>query len=208
MYVTLKISAQVFDAVKAAMADTRLGDYYNTAAGARSVQIPADTPAPIAAISHSPYWGQHEQLLSYGYTVTDQGACYSTSGRNVHGVYKTPEGKYLAFYWGRRSRVGDLIGTLMGAGVTAPTGLWVVEYQTEGPSDMLWHEDRAQYLARLDDLALADALAHDPIDTEAQWGRELQRDLQRQGRLDRITRLTRIERRRIELQYRRQRAMA
>ena len=36
MYLTLKISAKTFEAVRAAMADSRTGDYYNTPAGASS----------------------------------------------------------------------------------------------------------------------------------------------------------------------------
>lgn len=159
MYVTLKIIPSVFEAVKAAMADSRNSDYYSTPAGASSQPLPADAPAPVVAIAdrRAISW-LADNSISHGYTVSENGAMYSSSGRNVHGVYRNTDGKYLAFYWGRRSRVGDLIAALQMAGVTTPIGLWVVEYQTEGPADMEWWEDRASYTLRNGDFAIIEAM--------------------------------------------------
>lgn len=51
MYITLKIIPSVFEAVKADMAEGRIGDYYSTPAGASSQPLPADAPAPVVAIA-------------------------------------------------------------------------------------------------------------------------------------------------------------
>lgn len=159
MYITLKIIPSVFEAVKADMAEGRIGDYYSTPAGASSQPLPADAPAPVVSIADRRVasW-LYDNSIRHGYTVSENGSMYSTSARNVHGVYRTPEGDHLAFYWGRRSRVLDLIGALLDAGVTDPTPLPVLEYQTEGPADMKWWEDRASYTLRNGDFAIIEAM--------------------------------------------------
>lgn len=86
MYVTLKISAQTFEAVRAAMADSLTGDYYNTPAGADSKPLPANTPAPIVAMLY-------DNSIRHGYTVSDCGAMYSTCYLNIHGVFRNEAGR-------------------------------------------------------------------------------------------------------------------
>lgn len=211
MYITLKISAQTFEAVCAAMADSRNSDYYNTPAGASSKLLPANTPAPIVAIAdrRAVSW-LSDNSIRHGYTVSDCGAMYSTCYLNIHGVFRNEAGEHLAFYWGRRSRVHDLTATLLDVGVEDSTALPVLEYKTEGPADMKWWENRTSYTLRQDDLSLAAIIASTDWDANwSEWCKDVLRHLRHTPeRLARVQKLAAIASRSAALSYRREQAMA
>ena len=202
MYVTMKISAKTFEAVRAAMADSLTGDYYNTPAGAGSKPLPTNTPAPIVAMLY-------DNSIRHGYTVSDCGAMYSTCYMNIHGVFRNEAGEHLAFYCGRIIRAHDLIATLLDVGVEDPTTLPVLEYKTEGPADMKWWENRASYTLRQDDMSLAAIMAGAEWDTErSEWCKDVFRCLRHTPeRLARVQKLAAVARRSAALSYRRERAM-
>lgn len=170
MYVTLKINESTYEAVRNLMKAARVGDYYSTLSGASGAVLPSNSPEPVVAIADRRVasW-LYDKTINHGYTVSVNGAMYCTSNLNVHGVYKTDSGDHVAFYWGRRSRVQDLYNTLCDASIKDPFALTVVEYQTEGPSDMLWHENRAAYVLRKGDNAIVDAMSSTEWDLDASW---------------------------------------
>jgi len=178
MYVTLNITQQTYDAVCKQMAADRVGDYYDTPAGARSLEIPEGAPGPVLAIAdrREVSW-LYDDTIRCGYTVSSHGTFYCTSGLNVHGVYKNDTGQCIAFYWGRRSRVQDLYHTLRDAGIEDPFALTVVEYLTDGPDDMLWHENRAAYVLRKGDNTIVDAMSSNEWDLDASWCQDVWRRL-------------------------------
>ena len=170
MYVTLKINESTYEAVRNLMKVARVGDYYSTLSGASGAVLPSNSPEPVVAIADRRVasW-LYDKTINHGYTVSVNGAMYCTSNLNVHGVYKTDSGDHVAFYWGRRSRVQDLYHTLRDAGIEDPFALTVVEYQTEGPADMLWHESRTTYTLRKGDDAIIDAMSSREWDLDVMW---------------------------------------
>lgn len=178
MYVTLKITEQTYEAVRNLMKAARVGDYYSTLSGASGALLPSDSPEPVAAIADRRVTSWlYDKTINHGYTVSVNGAMYCTSALNVHGVYKTDSGDHVAFYWGRRSRSSDLHNTLHEVGVDDPCALAVVEYQTEGPADMLWYEDRAAYTLRKGDNAIIDAMSSREWDLDVMWCQDVWRHL-------------------------------
>lgn len=170
MYVTLKINENTYEAVRNLMKVARVGDYYSTLSGASGAVLPSNSPEPVVAIADRRVasW-LYDKTINHGYTVSVNGAMYCTSNLNVHGVYKTDSGDHVAFYWGRRSRVQDLCHTLRDASIKDPFALTVVEYQTEGPADMLWHESRTTYTLRKGDNAIIDAMSSREWDLDVMW---------------------------------------
>lgn len=210
MYITLKITADTFEAVKAQMNTAKIGNYYETPAGAQvAIKDCSVLPVLIQGTAIKPYYDCDPTTMRAGYTVTENVAVYCTSAGNIHGVTATPEGEHIAFYWGRRSRSGDLWAALEAAGAQHPDALPVVEYRTEGPSDMLWWEDRVSYTLRQDDLTVASVMSSREWDADMEWCRDVGRHLRRTPeRLARVHKLAEIARRSNDLAYRRQRAMA
>ena len=173
MYVTLKISHDVFNGIKAKMSTSKVGNYYETPAGARTIKIDADLPALVQQAAIEP---QYPGEIRAGYTIKDDSAIYCTCAGNMYGVCKVADGQHLALYFGRRSRIRDLLSMLMCCGAQTDE-LEVVEYQTEGPQDMLWYEDRTQYTVRQDDITIASTIAGPDWDEDAAWCNNVMRCL-------------------------------
>ena len=207
MYVSLKITADVFEAVKAKMIAAKKGDYYETPAGARvAIKDCSGLQALVQGAAIKPRYADDAVTISAGYTVKDNSAIYCTSAGNLHGMCKADDG-YFAFYFGRRSRAGDLWSALLDNGVRHPDLLEVADYSTEGPADMKWWEGRTDYVLRQDDLYVASVIAGPSWDEDSEWCRDIIRCLHwTPERLARVRKLTAIQKRANELAYRRERA--
>lgn len=151
MQVQLAITEKHFDAVVAGMTARNRNDYYTTGSGRHNCRVKLtdeklEGMLPLERkFTGQTYYHPHTAFINNGYTILEDGlgACYRTSGGNIHGVYND-ESNYYAFYCGKRSRATDLLSVML----TTADKLEVVVYTTTGPQDMVWYETLSTYLIR------------------------------------------------------------
>lgn len=158
MRVLILISREQFDNVMCNMQRSDRNDYYTNGEGChnRRLSVTEEQIANMLPAERAFVNIRHNGLsptMCKGYTIldNDMGACYRTSGGNVHGVYRhQPDANrphyfmYYAFYSGRRSRVQDLVNSLF----EEYRKIGTVMYSTTGPKDMRWYETLSAYLVR------------------------------------------------------------
>lgn len=128
MKITLSITKEIFTKVMAIFATEQVDDYYQNGSNFR-----------YSGYALSPVKGQ-----------------YMTSAGNVGGV-ESVDGRYVAFYEGARSRVGDLVGVLEQAIGEDYKNLRVISCETNDPRLHWWETAYDFYLrdreALINDLA-------------------------------------------------------
>ena len=145
MLITLNVTKEIFDRWTEVAKATRENDYYyDTPHGYRTMEGKY-FPEIVGKIegTYSP-----KDDVKCGWSFGTDFIQYATCGGNVWGM-KEEEGKYIAYFSGRRSRIKDFINMMKDSDPSfKKETAKVAVLESAAPSDMYWWEIKDEYLER------------------------------------------------------------
>lgn len=146
MFLTLNVTKEIFIKwVEVAKATREADNFYDTPHGRRNI---SGTIFPPIVKRVENFYNRDNNEVKCGWVTSEDVAQYTTCGGNSWGMREV-DGKYIAFFSGRRSRIKDFINMMKEANPTFTKEAEKVEvHESAAPADMYWWEIKDEYLER------------------------------------------------------------
>lgn len=146
MFLTLNVSKEIFNAwVSVAKATREADDYYDQPHGRRYI---SGEIFPSIVTRVTKFYNREDNEVKCGWVTSEDVAQYTTCGGNSWGM-REMDGKYIAFFSGRRSRVKDFINMMKDSDLSfTKEAEKVIVHESAAPADMKWWEIKDEYLER------------------------------------------------------------
>lgn len=146
MFLTLNVSKEIFNAwVSVAKATREADDYYDQPHGRRYI---SGEIFPSIVTRVTKFYNREDNEVKCGWVTSEDVAQYTTCGGNSWGM-REMDGKYIAFFSGRRSRVKDFINMMKDSDPSfTKEAEKVIVHESAAPADMKWWEEKPDYEER------------------------------------------------------------